>query len=1244
MSAENILDLEKGNAGGWAFSIESFELTVIMNNLTKAGFYGVIHVPIFRNAANNSGSLNASDCFDYEATIQPGNIYRFSISQPENVSYAVDMWKAGTVSISSSSIELQYDTAFHAVATLNGVAEISANLSANVSVDVPPITFQNVQVSNEAPYFSPGQWGFPNSIGAKLAGFELYFKNIGMYQTEDGDPALRFQAQIGITDDTTKIKATGGFRVTGELVNDNGRQRWQYKSFKVSDVDIRGSFPGVEYVSGVANFYEGNSVYGTGFRGGLSAKFELVDASVQVVGQFGRISGFKYFFLDALLCLGPGAAPMGAIDIRGLGGGVYYHMSRPDTAAALPACSGPPVIPSQIGTSLSGITYTPDSTISIGIKLTVAVALATQERAFNANATFEMRFNANGGGLDRIWLYGNAKFMDDLNVSGLPTYVQNGLPNNNAAISANLDITCNFQTRVFEGTLQVYANVAGVLIGADSNGRVCNAVLHFGTNNDWYIKIGSPSARAGMVLNIPGFGEFARAQTYLQIGKNIDPIPPLPPDIASLTGLNSSQRLSIDKGNGFCFGVDAQLGNKDFKFLMFYAGLAIHLGFDISVLNYGPNAVCQGNTDPIGINGWYAEGQIYAGIEANLGIRVKVFGKRKEFNLVSLQVAAALEAKLPNPFWARGAVGFDYNILNGLVKGHGNFEFEIGEQCVIVGQDNPLLNVPIISSTIPLNNSKNMPVDLEPVVRFNFPIGEPFEFDALDESNISYLVVLDSAKLLWRQQYEIRTIREWSSDKKILKLRLENFLPGNDTFSLIVKVHVDSSGTTINSEERIVNFVTGPGLTYIPASNVAGSYPLDGQYNFYKNEITNGKGYIQLKKGQPDVFFEKLDYQKYVRFRSRAGSCVAIPLQLTSENFWEKNIEFNLPANLENEQLYEMQLIEFPTAGLPSASSTPCDCSGCTLPLPTPTSVLGGLLATSIPVNLGAPHGVAPPTSSGSSTTPVQTPTEKELYTAYFRVSQYNTFIEKITAFQNTMLVSARPPSPSGDAPEEAPATEVDEDFSRDLGIEPFDGFEINGADGNGPLVQFRFDYGTAALGHPDTWIGGMKKRYFYQYQGVIKVLSNYSHPRPYPTNTVLLTPYPPNGLKVTKAHFTNGLPANYNNVVQQVRHLTPSVVLNEYQAASNMLTQYVLDNQSEIISDLVSMECLCEDNNVVQCFRNAYDTHCVSNTYNTWMYDMYSGIDNDVLPGPYTYPVKVSYRLPGTNQQTFYGTVILKP
>lgn len=1236
VSAQNILNLSEGNAAGWAFSINTFELTVLMNQPSKIELAGKVHVPIFRSQSNTSNSLAESDCFNYTAIVQPGNIYQFSITQPVGSSYAVDMWKAGTVTISNSSIELLYDGAFHAVANLSGTATIDGDLSPNIDINIPTISFQNVEVSNEAPYFNAGQWSFPTSIGAKLAGFELMFKGIGMFQTEDNEPALKFTALIGITDDTTKVRAEGGFRVTGQLNNDNGRQRWVYKSFKVTSVDVSGGFAGVPYIAGTIDFYEGDPIYGTGFRGGLGAQFAAIESSIQVVGQFGRVSGFKYFFLDALACLDPGV-PIGPFELTGIGGGVYYHMSRPNNAFSLPACSGPPSISNVIGTSLSGIVYTPTDTVSLGIKLTVAIALASSKTAFNANATLEMLFNE-GGGLNNIWLYGNAKFMDELDLTAEPTFVKNGTPSNTADISANVDISINFATGVFHGNFDVYANVADILVGAGNGGLVCASEIHYASLADWYIKIGSPTPddkRAGLRLTIPGFGNIGVARTYLQIGTKVDGMPPLPPDIASVTGLEDEERRSeVGTGAGFCFGVDLQLGVKNFNFLMFYGSLNIHLGFDVSLIRYPSSTVCQGSTSPIGIKGWYASGQIYAGIGADLGIKVKIFGKRKEFSLVHIQVAAALQAKLPNPFWAQGAIGFDYSILDGLIKGHGNFEFEIGQQCVIMGQDDPFSEVPIISSTVPLNNARNVPVSTNPLVRFNFPVGVPFEFEPLNGGSISYHVMLDEVKLLWRDLYEIPLQQAWANDRRSVNLATSSFLPGKDTFTLTIKVHVDSSGVTVHEEERIVTFVTGPGMTTIPASNVAGSYPLDGQFNFYKNEITSGKGYIKLKRGQPELFFEDNEFDTYVRFRGAGTGCIAIPLQVDAEAYWEKKIEFDLPLGfLANEGVYEMQVVDFPKPdanyGQGIAGNAPCECEGCTLPPPSPPGTT--MLQTTYTYSDGDGN---PPPSGPPPPTP---PTEQILYSAYFRVSQYNTFLEKMTALEQSW---ERPGLGHGSGtPDDQPTYSVNLDFSLPTNIEPFDAFEMGG---NDPMMKVKFDPG--GVNWSGTWYLGFVDRIKYPYEG--KLPGYYSPPRPFPENTVSMTSNPPVTLKITKAHFTNGLPANFTNVNQSIRHFTPKVMYDYYvDVVSPWATQYLTLNGANI---LATYSDICDGyaaNDPCACLTLIYQSEePFRSPHDKYICDALCGLYSDFASPPYTYPIRITYKLPGLDQQTYNNIIKLKP
>ncbi len=744
-----------------------------------------------------------------------------------------------------------------------------------------------------------------------------------------------------------------------------------------------------------------------------------------------------------------------------------------------------------------------------------------------------------------------------------------------------------------------------------------------------------------MKLIIPGFGDIGVARTYLQIGTKADGIPPLPADIASLAGLEDDPRKSeVSSGTGFCFGVDLQLGKKNFNYLMFYGGLNIHLGFDVSLIRYPPSTVCEGQSSPIGINGWYAEGQVYAGIEAELGIKVKLFGKRKEFSLAHFQVAAVLEAKLPNPFWARGAVGFDYDILNGLVKGHGNFQFEIGERCVIMGQDDPFAEVPIISSTTPVNNARTVPVSSIPLVRFNFPIGVPFEFEPPNGGKISYHVKLDEVKLLWRNLYEIPFKQVWDNDKRTVSLLLDVFLPGRDTFTLSIKVHVDSSGVAIHEEERIVTFITGLGMSTIPSTNVAGSYPLDGQFNFYKNEITSGKGYIQLKMGQPELFLEKNEFDTYVRFRGAGAGCIAIPLEMDAEAFWEKKIEFDLPLGfLENQGLYEMQVIDFPRPdpnyGAGTAGNAPCECEGCTLPPPTPTGTT--MLQTTYTYSDG--DGAPPP----SGPPPAQPPTEKILYSAYFRVSQYNTFLEKMTAFENSMLRPGRGPGVGNGTPDEAPDIHVKLDFSVPTNIEPFDFFEVkgNGALG-GPLVQIKFDPGSADLS--ETWYVGMARRILYPYEGSVPMLG-YGERKPLPENTVTMTSNSSQNLRITVHHFNaGGYPASFNNVVQKIRHFTPKVIYDKYVAeASVRASAHLAANQDAILASYYD---ICEQlNDPCACLKAVFDANDFHEPYNLWLSDMLCRLrGNGVLLSSYTYPVRVTYRLPGIDQNTYNNIINLKP
>jgi hypothetical protein len=347
---------------------------------------------------------------------------------------------------------------FTAKATLHGTARVDGDISQNLRVDIPTISFVNVEISNKAPFFSAGIWDFPSTVGGKFAGFELTFDSIGMFDSGNGDPALRFNGYFHITESKIALNARGGFDIIGELTDDNGRQRWKYKNFKIDELHVNGGFPGVTSVYGSVIFFENDAVYGTGFRGELSAEFELLQSSIQVVGQFGRkTEGYKYFFIDALYC---GDIPLvGPLSIQGLGGGIYHNMVRQNGGmGSLQVCTGGFQMPSQNGSSISKIIYVPEGNNIIGLKFTIAFGLVKAKRAFNGNASFEMSF-FNGGGLNKVWIDGSARFMDDLDLQGSPVFP----PANTAGIIAHVNMEIDFSDRKFTGLFNVYANILGVI-------------------------------------------------------------------------------------------------------------------------------------------------------------------------------------------------------------------------------------------------------------------------------------------------------------------------------------------------------------------------------------------------------------------------------------------------------------------------------------------------------------------------------------------------------------------------------------------------------------------------------------------------------------------------------------------------------------------------------------------------------------------------------------------------------------
>ncbi|MEZ5038436.1 MAG: hypothetical protein R2828_01030 [Saprospiraceae bacterium] len=959
--ATPILSLDDGDLGGWAFSIDTFGISVIANQIESVAFNGLINLPLAKSKSVSAGGgeaeIDATDCLRYQAFIGNGDEYFFSVSPVST--FAVDIWQAEVGFDACSYIDIfDQGDGFTVVANLHGYATISSGENGNLGLKADSIHFQELQLSNHNPYFKPGFWSFP-SLSPNFGAFALTLEDIGLYPAdEQGEKVeLGFNALISLSpSDDLGITACGGFAMQGELVQQNGRQRWRYAGMRVDDIFINVSAPGFG-VTGGLSFYKDDPSFGNGFRGMVAAWFRGVNDpeggappgvensttcfgsppsntwGISAMGQFGTVDGFDYFIVDALVHLGEGIPILSeALKLKSFGGGVYRRMGRAEsTFAALEQAEEnlERVIP-PLGSSLTGIQYFPDRTVGMGIKATVLLA-AKEEKAMNANATFEVIFNHTGG-LAKISFYGTAKFMQDISFDE-PFFEDLGTsmpPPVLASMSAFFSLDLNFEAWELDANMAVFVNAgAGAIKGAGANGKMGWANLYVSRDHGWHLKAGEPSDRNGIIIGIPKIAEeLVKLQCYLMMGSHDIPgIPPIESDLMARIMQYDKNQSSISnrpalvsQGGGFAFGASLDINTGERNFLIFYGHFGLSLGFDVAVQDFG-EAQCAGGGQ-IGINGWYASGQAWAGIGAGIGIKVRLFGKPKKFSIAEISAGAILQAKLPNPFWAKGTIGAQYDILNGLIKGNWTFDLTIGEECNIIGADDPGI-VKVIESIEPKTSLDAVDVSTTPKVNFLVPVEKAYSFTNLAGEQETYRVRINK-----QETYIIANGQQIKGDIQIAEdhysaLFIPNrILAGETQTQFFISIYFEErqgnswipvkENNLLVIEKDTLTFHTGPGLDYIPLNNVIASYPLDGQYNFYRKTYELGKGYLLLARAQPDLLQNLPEgYTQGIRLtKSQEPFSQVFDFQVDQEG---KNISFSFPEGfLEKAQIYQLELIQFP--------------------------------------------------------------------------------------------------------------------------------------------------------------------------------------------------------------------------------------------------------------------------------------------------------------------------------------------
>ncbi|HEY9046321.1 MAG TPA: hypothetical protein VIN08_10515, partial [Ohtaekwangia sp.] len=747
--ADNVLDA--GNLNGWSYSLDHVELALVTNQVKGFEIAGNISVPNLKKKKDNSATH-----FGYLASRSADGNYIFSVTIKDELRLPLLVADLNLKPGSSITVK-EKDDKFYPTAILNGELTISA-LSKGPKASFSGIEFEGLRISTEAPHFDIQHVSFGKEDKEQsVSKFPLVINNIALRKDGSDRIGIGFDVTINIAGKSEDEGFGGtaglivwGKRATETVTSPEGnvtteKGNWGFDKVELTGIGVNFKKAGVIEIAGMINFFEEDPVYGDGFKGSLSGKIQMITLKVDAL--FGKTPEFRYWYADALVEFESGLPLFPGFSAYGFGGGFYSKMKQSTEGSSL-------------GRNASGITYIPDEN-TIGIKALVKFGATPSQAPYNGDVALEVMLNRSGGinsvtftgnivvmspalpgGLDKIKEMAAAAVSGNKGMSKLMEALQ-------GQVSASVKILFDNVNDVFHANMEMYINVAGGAIkGIGQNNRAGWAVMHF-SKDEWYMLVGTPNDPVGIELLW-----LLKMKSYFMMGKNIPGSPPPPHQVSEILGI-TSQDLDYMRdlnaaasGFGFAFGMDFSMDTGDISFLMFYGRFAAGIGTDFMIKKYGKEYHCSGSDETIGINGWFANGQAYAYIQGNIGIKVRLRFYKGNYEILKIGAAAILQAKGPNPFWMRGIVGGYYRLLGGLVKGNCKFELEIGKSCTVVGNSNPLENVDIISAVSPVKGENNVDVFNAPQAAFNVPIGEEFVVTDMENRKRSFRGKLVDFKVL----------------------------------------------------------------------------------------------------------------------------------------------------------------------------------------------------------------------------------------------------------------------------------------------------------------------------------------------------------------------------------------------------------------------------------------------------------------------------------------------------------------
>ncbi len=947
LAARDVLAFNKGSLEEWRFSVDEIDISIVANRIQKGGMKGSIGIPV---------SIKTN--FDYEAGFKTDGSWDMKVKMGERTTF--DLWKSLDVELFATSyIKVEKkaaDTSVRLTANLSGkmtldpTAKIGSDATASGAsggsddgvagsgasggsgqrkakgkFDFGEIAFSGLKVSNREPYLEIGKLELKGK--AQVGNFPVSLDKIGL-SVKNARSSLSFGLKVDLLTRSQNVNCAGNldFSIASVYKPAVGETaaHWDFDGFHVDKLKVDISAQ-VFSIKGSAVFFEDDKHYGDGFKGELGFKMKTglefgLDANV----MFGAMPSYRYWYADMMSNFaGAGIPVYPGFQISGIGGGAYQCMRmEPDKEGA------------NFGERLTqtGVRYLPDSTLGMGFKAFCQLSTQAEPDLFKADLALSVGI-LKGGGLDHISLQGVAKFMNKTELAALAD-MSNRITmaleadstkwdkmrkasTADAAFTATALLTYDHKNRSFYGLFDTYLQM-GMIKGVGTDGHVGACEMYF-SKPKWFVHIGHPERRLGIKMDLGLLN--VRMDSYFATGNDLPAMPPLPSKLRRLlkdnetAGLGSRPVTEIQGGKGFAFGSSLGVNTGNLNFWVLYAKFESEIGFDIMMKKY-KGVFCGGQSEVLGLNGWYATGQAYAYLYGAVGLRVKLFGSERHFTVLQGEVGAMLEAQLPRPAYFGGAFGLNFSVLGGLVRGNCRFKFSLGEKCEMV-ESGFADGLEVIGDMRPADRAADVDVFTVPQVAFNLPVGKELEavFDgedkqvrlSLDEYGLQPVSASGSAA----SAVSGRT--EWDTGRQLARWVPGEALAPRTDYALTARIRAQEKAAggwrdlqTIEggayTETRQHRFTTGDAPDSIPFRNIVRMYPVQGQRYVYTGE--RERGWVELGIGQA-YLFDDAAYRKQVYCVDETGDTL---LSSFSYNKADRRLNFRLPA-LKPSRNYTLQFV-----------------------------------------------------------------------------------------------------------------------------------------------------------------------------------------------------------------------------------------------------------------------------------------------------------------------------------------------